>query len=352
MFFSFRFPKGRHFEGIGLTYDDVLLVPKYNAQGSRRQVSTEQTDRSGKLSLAIPIITANMDTVTSFAMANFIGERGGIGALHRLMSVEKNVEAFKKCRYPAFVSLGCGDKGMARARAAFAVGARFFNLDIAHGHAKEMGETLRQLRREFGDVCIMAGNVATYSGAKFLYENGADLVKVGIGGGSVCTTRIKTGFGVSNISAIADCSRVKCSIVADGGIRTPADVVKALAFGADFVMLGGMLAGTGPTPGEVSEENGERFKVHRGLDSRETQMQWFGDVPAWRTPEGVTARVPYRDDEEAILAEVIGGLRSGLTYCGVSRIAELQRDFTYRIVSDQSFKEGLPHRLTAKGLGR
>jgi len=189
----------------------------------------------------------------------------------------------------------------------------------------------------------MSGNVATLSGAQYLYDHGSDMVKVGIGGGSVCTTRIKTGFGVPNLTAIAECSQVKCSIVADGGIRTPGDVVKALAFGADFVMIGGLLAGTEQTPGEVIESNGKEFKIYRGLDSFDTHMDWFGEVSNWKTPEGVSVKKPFAGSAKPIIDDLVGGIRSGLTYCGASTITELQKNYSYHIVSAASTQEAYPH---------
>jgi IMP dehydrogenase len=177
------------------------------------------------------------------------------------------------------------------------------------------------------DACIMAGNVATYAGADYLASVGADLVKVGIGPGSVCTTRLKTGHGVPQLTAIQDCARCDRSIVADGGIRHPGDVVKALAFGADFVMIGGMLAGTRPTPGERKQVADEHL----------------GGIAEWRTSEGVSVTVPYREDEEAILADIVGGLRSGLTYAGSKNVRELQRKLNYVLVTPGGWREGLPH---------
>jgi IMP dehydrogenase len=339
------FPQPHHYAGIGLTYDDVLLIPKLNRQGSRKEVDISQIDRSGKLKLAIPILSANMDTITGANMANFMGSHGGMGVMHRLMDVARNVKEFGECTHPTFVSIGCGDKGFNRASALYEKGARFINLDIAHGHSVEMGPTLRRLKDTFKDICLMAGNVATYDGTKYLVDHGADLVKVGIGGGSVCSTRIKTGFGVSNLTAIAECAKVGCSIVADGGIRVPGDIVKALAFGADFVMVGSLFAGTTPTPGNVTEVEGRKFKTFRGVDSAHAQIEWFGEVPKWRTPEGVSTAVPFRNDEDSILADLIGGLRSGLTYCGVDDIRGLQQDFEYRLVSSNSVRENHPHRL-------
>jgi len=234
------------------TYDDILLVPSYNHWESRKVVDISIRCKTGKLALALPLMTANMDTITGAEMANFIGEKGGIGVLHRFMALEDNVAMFKNCRYPAFVSLGCSEKELERAEALRDAGANLFCVDVAHGHARYVGRTLKKIREILGDsACIMAGNVATYAGADYLASCSADIIKVGIGGGSVCTTRIKTGFGVPNLTAIKNCTRVDRSIVADGGIRNPGDIVKALAFGADFVMVGSMLAGTRPTPGAV-----------------------------------------------------------------------------------------------------
>lgn len=333
----------KNYEGDALTYDDVNLIPKLNPYGSRKNVSTLQTDKSGKLTLEIPIFSANMDKITGHKMADFMSGKGGMGALHRLMPLEENVEEFKKCKNPTFASIGCNEKGLERAEALYEVGARYFNLDIAHGHSSDMKYTLSELRRRYNDLFIMSGNVATLSGAQFLYDHGSDIVKVGIGGGSVCTTRIKTGFGVPNITAIRECSKVKCSIVADGGIRFPGDIVKALAFGADFVMIGGLLAGTEQTPGEVLSDDGNEFKVYRGLDSFDTHMDWFGLVSDWKTPEGVSIKKAYIGSAEPIVDDLVGGLRSGLTYCGAKNISELQKYYSYYLVSSAARREAHPH---------
>jgi IMP dehydrogenase len=229
------------------TFDDILLIPNYNHYESRRQVNVSSQDRTGKLELQLPILTANMDTITGSKMANFIGEKGGMGVLHRFMSMEENVRQFRECKYKVMVSIGCSDPEIERAFALRDAGAEYFCLDVAHAHAKYVGKTLKTLRQGLKNQCIMAGNVATYAGADYLASCGADLLKVGIGGGSVCSTRVKTGFGVPTLSSVHDCARVDRSVVADGGLRTPGDIVKALAFGADYVMLGGMFAGTEPT---------------------------------------------------------------------------------------------------------
>lgn len=333
------------------TYDDILLVPSYNHWESRKVVDISMTCKRGKLTLALPVMTANMDTITETAMADFIGAKGGIGVLHRFMTIEDNVRVFKDCQHPPFVSIGCTKKDLERAEALRDAGADRFCVDVAHAHARYVGKTIKEIRDLLGEgLCLMAGNVATYAGADFLASCGVDIVKVGIGGGSVCTTRIKTGFGVPNLTAIRNCARVDRSIVADGGIRYAGDIVKALAFGADFVMVGSMLAGTRPTPGAViTKKRGdglvERVKTYRGMASSEVQQDYHGGVAEWKTAEGIATEVPYREDEEAIIADIIGGLRSGLTYGGASTITELQRKLDYIEITPAGRTESLPHRI-------
>lgn len=329
-----------------ITYDDVLLIPAYNHHESRRIVDISVTDRSQKLSLALPVMSANMDTITEHQMANFMHSKGGMGVLHRFLSIEDNITQFKSCTGPTFVSVGCSTAEIERAEALRDAGATFFCIDVAHAHAKYVGKTLKTLRQQLQHCCIMAGNVATYAGADYLASCGADLIKVGIGGGSVCSTRIKTGFGVPMLTCIQDCARADRSIIADGGIRAPGDIVKALAFGADFVMIGGLLAGTAPTPGEVLQTADGRFvKRYRGMASQEAQEAFLGEMHEWKTAEGVATDVPYRDDEGIILADIIGGLRSGLTYAGANTIKELQRKLNYMQITPAGRIESLPHKL-------
>jgi len=280
-------------------------------------------------------------------MANFIGGKGGIGVLHRMMSIERNVAEFRRCRGPVFVSVGCAEEELTRAEALRDAGATHFVVDVAHGHARYVGKTLKNLRQLLPDACLMAGNVATYAGADYLASVGVDIVKVGIGPGSVCTTRLKTGHGVPQLTAIQDCARCDRSIVADGGIRHPGDVVKALAFGADFVMIGGMLAGTRPTPGKrIRGPKGKWVKAYRGMASREVADEHHGGIAEWKTAEGVSVTVPYRDDEEAIIADLVGGLRSGLTYAGSRTVRELQRKLNYVVITPSGWHEGTPHKAS------
>lgn len=333
-----------------ITFDDVLLVPAYNHWESRRVVDISMHDRSGKLTLGLPLMSSNMDTITGVAMADFMGDNKAIGVLHRFMSIDENVSMLKKCRHPTFVSIGCAERELERTEALRDAGASLFCIDVAHAHAKYVGRTLKSVRSILGrDACIMAGNVATYAGADYLASCTADIIKVGIGGGSVCTTRIKTGFGIPSLSSIRECAKVDRSIVADGGIRTPGDIVKALAFGADFVMLGSMLAGTSPTPGEVfvrSDDAGVqiKYKVYRGMASSEVQDEYHGGMTEWKTAEGISVEVPYRDNEDKIIADIIGGLRSGLTYGGANDIRQLQRKLDYVLVTPAGRIESMAHK--------
>lgn len=328
-----------------ITFDDVLLVPSYNHYESRRLVDTEVTCRSNRLTLKLPVLSANMDTVTEARMANFMGSKGAMGMLHRFMSIEKNIEEFKKCEHQTFVSVGCSHADLERVTALRDAGADYFCIDVAHAHAKYIGKTIKQLRELIPNGCIMAGNVATWAGADYLANCGADIIKVGIGGGSVCSTRIKTGFGIPMLTSLQQCARIDRSIVADGGIRTPGDIVKALAFGADFVVIGGMLAGTRPTPGQVvTKPDGTKVKLYRGMASREAQEDFMGGMAEWKTSEGVATEVRYREDENEIVADIVGGLRSGLTYGGAATVKELQRKLDYVVVSHAGRIESLPHK--------
>lgn len=335
----------------GITFDDVLLVPGYNGIRSRQSVTTDVT--LGHVTLGLPILSANMDTITGWQMAAAMAKLGGLGILHRFMSIEANIAEYKRAREfgPVAVSIGVSGDSMERAEALIHAGAEIICVDVAHGHSKMMNQTVRTLREKYGDnLLIIAGNVATYAGADYLAAAGADVIKVGIGPGSVCTTRIKTGFGVPQLTAILDCRKVDRPIIADGGIRVPGDAVKALAAGAACVMLGGMLAGTDETPGQKLERTGTdgrqvQLKVFRGMASREAQEDFMGSMSDWKTAEGIAIEVPAKGPVGAIIGDVMGGIRSGMTYCGAKDLKELQRKAQFIEVSRAGVDEGLPHAM-------
>lgn len=286
-------------------------------------------------------------------MAKLLAGQGGLALLHRFVSVEENVEMFKAVHNPQHVgfSIGVGADGMVRAEALIGAGAEIVCVDVAHGHSKEVNRTIRNLRDKWGqNILIIAGNVATYAGADYLAAAGADVIKVGIGSGSVCTTRLKAGYGVPQLTAIFECSKVDRSIIADGGIRYPADAVKALAAGADLVMLGGMLSGTDEAPGEIVEQKAadgqvRRFKKFRGMASKEAQEDFMGQMQEWKTAEGVSVEVPCKGSAKAILQDIMGGIRSGMTYCGASEIRELKRKAQFMEITAAGRAEGTPHAI-------
>ncbi len=332
----------------GLTFDDVLLVPGYNGIKSRQNVTTNVA--MGKYTFAIPLISSNMDTITGKEMANAMSSAGGMGILHRFCTVEENVAMFKACLHPdkVAISIGIGKEGLDRAHALVAAGASLICVDVAHGHSKEVNRTVKSLKELFKDnVLVIAGNVATYAGADYLAAAGADVIKVGIGSGSVCTTRIKTGFGVPQLSAIQDCRKVDRILISDGGIRYPADAVKALAAGADFVMLGGLLAGTDETPGDTIEKKTPtgktKVKRFRGMASREAQEDFMGGMSEWKTAEGIAIEVPCRGPVKDIIQDLMGGIRSGMTYCGAATIKDLQRKAQFLEITPAVRVEGTPH---------
>lgn len=345
----------------GLTFDDLLIQPNYNNFKSRAAVSTETV--LGPFSFKGPIIAANMDTICGTTMARKMWELGSLGILHRFMSIENNVKEYQIAAEPVYyghtargylvpattvkpvigVSVGVNE-GLERADALYSAGATLFCVDVAHGHSRLTGKMVKALREKFKDnIYIIAGNVACMAGADYLAGCGADAIKVGIGPGSVCTTRIKTGFGVPQVTAIMDCSRTGRPIIADGGIRHPGDVVKALVAGARMVMLGGLLAGTDETPGEEIFDGPNRYKLFRGSASAEAHQDYYGDLPDWKTSEGISIKVPCKGPVECVIKDVLGGLRSGLTYCGASNILELQQRAEFIEVTQAAYMEGLPH---------
>ncbi len=328
--------------GSGLTFDDVLMEPQYNPIESRSHV-----DISGFLGLKTPVISSNMDTITETAMANWMHENGGLGALHRFMDIQRNIDQYKMSPQQTFVSLGVTKSELERAEALFKAGATNFMLDIAHAHSESARNAIKAYKEMFGNNAhLMAGTVATIEGAAFLAEAGADSIRVGIGGGSVCSTRIKTGFGVPQLSAIAECSFVGRPIIADGGCRSPGDIAKALAAGASAVILGGMLSGTYYTPGSIELTSNGAYKSFRGMASKEVAIDKLGGLAGYRAAEGVQVRVKSLSEQESneIIQDIIGGLRSAFTYAGAKNLEEFQKKVVFIKVSGNVINENKPHK--------
>lgn len=476
---------------VGLTFDDVLLVPKFSDVGSRKDANTHSSF-SRRIVLGIPIVSANMDTVTESGMAIAMARLGGLGVIHRFLTLEEQVSEVSKVKrsegiviedpitlgpersvreawevigehdiggivivdskrkvlglvtrrditleddlskklrevmtprkelitshsgvsldeakkllrehkveklplldsrdrltglitskditkrrqFPTAtkdskgrlrVAAAIGVKGdyIERAEKLLAAGADALVVDIAHGHSTHAIDTLKRIKRSFGDVQVVAGNVASGKGARDLIRAGADAVKVGVGSGSICVTRVVTGFGVPQVTAIMDSfSEAKDSgvpIIGDGGVRTPGDVSKALAAGASTVMIGSMFAGTEESPGPTILRDGVRYKLTRGMASlgasvdrrvrekgrgatREAEL--LEEVVEGSVPEGVEGLIPYKGRVDEVVRQLVGGLRSGMSYCGAHDIDELRRKAEFMRITSAGYKESLPH---------
>ena len=341
----------------GYTFDEVLIEPGYNDIGSRRDVldgAFTSVDFGG-LVLSTPIFSANMDTITEAPMANAMFDLGGIGCLHRFSSIEENERQYGMVEHEAVVSLGINED-LERFEALYDMNARFFCVDVAHGHCKAVGQFIKRLKSCRNDNFVIAGNVATYAAADYLAGCGADAIKIGIGPGSACTTRLKTGVGVPQLTAIMDIApRIDRFTIADGGITKGADFAKAIAAGADAIMIGGMLAGCDETPGSIVEEwpllevgpqyiGAKRsYKNFRGMASREAQEDHFGNQDEWKTSEGESFRVPCKGPVANVVSDLMGGLRSAMTYVGARSITSFQKKVTFIEISSVGQIEGEAH---------
>jgi IMP dehydrogenase len=311
-----------------LSFDDVLLEPKYSNIESRSQIDIGN-HLSETAYLELPVISSPMDTVTEDEMAWAIYDEGGLGVIHRYNTIEEQVTLVKKRRGFKAAAIGVTGEYLLRANALFDAGVRYLCLDVAHGHHVLVQQALKSLRDAFkSEVHLMAGNVATLNAFNDLADWGADSIRVGIGGGSICSTRINTGHGVPTFQSIYDCSYSDrdAKIIADGGIKNSGDIVKALAAGADFVMLGSMLAGTDESPGEIFTSGNKKYKVYRGMASRSAQMDWRGQSSS---PEGISTTIPYKGPVADILRDIGGNVRSGFSYTGARTLEEFQSNATF-----------------------
>lgn len=335
----------------GLTFDDVLLMPRHSEMNSRRAPNLE-SKVSKNFSLKTPIISANMDTVTGSAMAIKMAELGGLGILHRFMTPEEQVQEVKlmveKIRplgLPVAASIGVKEEGMRRADLLADAGVDIFTIDIAHGDSVMMLEVLDYVKKKYPKIDVIAGNTAMPDGVKRLIDHGADSVKVGIGPGSMCTTRIITGCGVPQLTAVAMCvdeaRKHGVPVIADGGIKTSGDIVKAFAAGAQTVMLGSMLSGCLETPGEI--EGGR--KRYRGMASKDAQVSWRGELPKGMAAEGEARWVPCKGSVENIVHELCGGIRSGMTYLNANNIADININARFMEMTASGMMESKPHGL-------
>src|SRR5438477_119327 len=362
-----------------LTFDDVLLVPRHSTVHPRNVDVKSRFTRG--IPLNIPLVAAAMDTVTEAEMAIAIArddrdEAAKILAQHRIEKLpgvdERGVlkglitskDSFKRRQHPdankdqhgrlrVAAAVGGTPDAKARAAALLQAGCDVIVVDSAHGHAKGVLDTVALLRESFPDAQLVGGNVATREGAAALVERGVDAVKVGVGPGSICTTRVVTGVGVPQITAIQDAVQGAgdVPVIADGGIKYSGDIVKALAAGAASVMMGSMLAGTEESPGESFLLEGRRFKVIRGMGSLGAMEEGSGDryfqegevSPSKLVPEGIEGRVPYKGPVADVIFQMAGGLRSGMGYCGVCDIEALRTETEFIQVTTAGLRESHPH---------
>ena len=306
-------------------FDDVLLVPQLSDIISRKEINLSSS-LENNIDFLIPIISSPMDTVTESKMACKMNSLGGLGVIHRYNSIEEQSKIILEVSKTGHSAAAIGVSGdyIERAQSLKDAGANILCIDIAHGHHVLMRHALKALRNTVGyDIHIMAGNVATLEAFNDLADWGANSIRVGIGGGSICSTRIQTGHGMPTFQSIVNCSKSdrNVALIADGGIRNSGDIVKSLAAGADFVMLGSLLAGTDESPGDEFVSNGKKLKTYRGMASKNAQMEWRGHTASI---EGVTSSVSAKGSLQDTILELMTGARSGLSYTGARTIRQLQ----------------------------
>ncbi|MGB5419622.1 GMP reductase [Algibacter sp.] len=333
---------------IKLGFKDVMIRPKRSTLKSRKQVSLEREFKflhSTKKWSGIPIMAANMDTVGTFEMAKAFSTHKLFSAIHKHYSLDAWSEFLKSTPngIEDYIAVSTGISKKDAVKLSNIISAhpqlKFICIDVANGYSELFADFVKQTRTDYPDKIIIAGNVVTGEMVEELLLSGADIVKVGIGPGSVCTTRVKTGVGYPQLSAIIECADAAHGlggqIISDGGCATPGDIAKAFGAGADFVMLGGMLAGHDESGGETLEKNGKTFRKFYGMSSETAMDKHVGGVAEYRASEGKTVEVPYRGKVENTLQDILGGLRSTCTYVGAARLKELTKRTTFIRVAEQ-----------------
>jgi len=333
---------------IKLGFKDVMFRPKRSTLKSRAQVKLERNFKfknTGSNWSGIPIMAANMDTVGTFEMALELFKHKMFTAIHKHYAVEEWNAFMKKApkgiEQHIAVSTGTGAHDLEKVEKIIAAHPQlqFICIDVANGYSEHFVAFVKATRKKFSDKIIIAGNVVTGEMVEELLLAGADIIKVGIGPGSVCTTRVKTGVGYPQLSAIIECADAAHGlgglIISDGGCTTPGDVSKAFGAGADFVMLGGMLAGHDESGGELLERGGKKYKLFYGMSSATAMDKHVGGVAEYRSSEGKTVEVPYRGAVETTVLDILGGIRSTCTYVGASQLKELSKRTTFIRVAEQ-----------------
>ena len=342
-----------------LTFDDVTLAPNYS------EILPSETNTSIKLSknltLKIPLISSAMDTVTEGSMAAAIAEKGGIGVIHRNLSIEKQIFEIKKVKQKKLLvgaAVGASSEEHRRAKRILKENLNLIVVDTAHAHTKKVSDIIKMIvKTKPKKTTLCAGNIATAEAAKFLIKLGVDAIKVGIGPGSICTTRLVAGIGVPQLSAIMNVKsgvgNRKVSIIADGGIKFSGDIAKALAAGADAVMIGSLFAGTDQAPGKIIKKNGKLFKSFRGMGSigamnkgsADRYFQTKQNNSSKYVPEGVEGFVKYKGKVDKVIYQLVGGLKSSMGYLGSKKIIHLRKNPKFYKITKAGFFESMVHNI-------
>ena len=342
-----------------LTFDDVTLAPKYS------DILPSEVDTSIILSkflkLKIPLLTSAMDTITESKMAIAIAKAGGIGIIHRNLNIKKQVQEIKKVKKQNLLvgaAVGAGSNELARAKAILKEVINMIVVDTAHGHTKKVSEMIKFIKKEKNSkTALCAGNIATAEAARYLDKLGVDIIKVGIGPGSICTTRLVAGIGVPQLTAILNVrnaiKKSKVKIISDGGIKYSGDLAKAFAAGADAVMIGSLFAGTDETPGKLIKKNGKLFKSFRGMGSVGAMNKGSADRyfqskqkdNSKYVPEGVEGLAKYKGKVDKVIFKLVGGLRSSMGYLGSKQIKYLRKKPQFIKITKAGFYESMVHNV-------
>ena len=341
-----------------LTFDDVALVPQYSSVLPSETITS--TKLANNLILQTPLISSAMDTVTESEMAIALSKSGGIGIIHRNLSIEKQVREVKKVKKNNFLvgaAIGVNSKDIERADELSKAKVDIIVIDTAHGHTQKVLYMIKKIKKKLKKCVLCAGNIATGKAAKFLADSGVDIVKVGIGPGSICTTRLVTGIGVPQLSAVLQVKKAlknyKTRIISDGGIKFSGDLAKAIAAGADAVMIGSLFSGTTESPGKIFKHKGKLFKNFRGMGSvgamsigsadRYYQKK-FKNISKY-VPEGVEGIVKFKGPVNKIIYNLIGGLKSSMGYLGAKTIKDLQKNGEFVKITKAGFYESMVHNV-------
>ena len=339
-----------------LTFDDVLLVPRYSS--ILPSETNLHSDLGYNLKLKIPFISSAMDTVTESTMAIAIAQKGGLGIIHRNLSIKnqsKEIRKVKKKNLLVGAAVGTGNEELSRIKSAIDENVDLIVIDTAHGHSEKVIKILSKIKKLNLKIPICVGNIATAEAALKLYNEGADILKVGIGPGSICTTRMIAGIGVPQISAVLEIKKSmknkNIKIISDGGIKFSGDIVKGIAAGADAIMMGSIFAGTEESPGKKYKYKNKFYKSYRGMGSigamsAGSSNRYFQKNHKDKSkfvPEGVEARVIYKGSVNKILYQLQGGLRSSMGYIGAKRILEIQKKAKFVKITKAGFYESMVH---------